>query len=169
MYSSRVGSLVANISSLVANISAPLRVASRWAPASHLHDCPAWALVSFCCWRQSSDCVMGASSPTLDTLGSFRMCPGQGRACGWGWSGDLWSASSLGWFLGVRGDFEDLGKWMCVELHQLLEQIKALCYQLNHLLSYFLFLFFFNCFLRSVCLSLKNKDNLLVMRSSIAA
>lgn len=63
---------MANISSLVANIRAALRVASRWAPASHLHDCPAWALVSFCCWRQSSDCVMGASSPTLDTLGSFR-------------------------------------------------------------------------------------------------
>jgi len=50
-----------------------------------------------------------------------------------GEAGQETSASSLGCFLGIRirGAFEGLEKWMCVELGKLVEEIKGRCCQLQ--------------------------------------
>lgn len=146
-YSSRVGSVVAFVISTV-------KAASRLAVGDSLHDLlalwpPACVPISFCCWRAEWwACPWGepllhsgyVSSAELQDVS--RLYQGLWAAGGWGWSGDLGSASSPGGCLGIRirGAFEWLGEWECVELHKLVEEIKSRCYQMNWFLAHFLFL-----------------------------
>lgn len=130
-YSRRTGSLVAFV-------SAALKAASRLAMDSSVRD----LLSAFAAGGQSNEFVPGdiplcpghsGYVGSVDLQDVSWLCQGMWAPGGGGWSGDLWSASSLGCFLGIRirGAFEGLGKWMCVELHELVEEIEGRHYQLN--------------------------------------
>lgn len=134
-YSCRTGSLVAFV-------SAALKAASRLAIESSVRDLLPGSMSAFAAAGQSNVCVPGdiplcpghsGYVGSVDLQDVSWLCQGTWAPGGGGWSGDLWSASSLGCFLGIRirGAFDGLGKWMCVELHELVEEIEGRHYQLN--------------------------------------